>query len=136
MRQRSVWMVRAAAESLGLGLVPGLAAFACAGTVLVVGAVDRQRDWLVASQWSRSLVERWGYLRQFEPDEAIVVRGLPGSWRSAWAFRNGFSSMVRLYWEGRPYWREGEPAPPGAAGTRRERSSPARRSGSAWCAAI
>jgi hypothetical protein len=37
-------------------------------------------------------------------------------------FRNGFSSMVRLYWEGRSYWRE-EERPEGAPPAYRMRVS-------------
>ena len=33
--------------------------------------------------------------------------------KRCWFFRNGFDSMVRLYWHGRPYSREGELAPGG-----------------------
>ncbi|MCA9752617.1 MAG: hypothetical protein KC591_10525, partial [Gemmatimonadetes bacterium] len=80
---------------------------------LVAGAVDRQADWVLASRWTKGIVSRWSFFQGLDPDDALVFRGIPDSWRSAWVFRNGFASMVRLYWEGRPYWREGEPPPPG-----------------------
>ena len=35
--------------------------------------------------------------------------GIPETYRSAWVFRNGFPSVVRMYWGGRPYFRTGEP---------------------------
>jgi hypothetical protein len=88
---------------------------ACAAGVvaMIAAAVDRQNDWLLASRWTRGLVDRWGYFRLFEPTSPIELWGVPDHWRSAWVFRNGFPSMVRLYWEGRPYWRE-EERPAGA----------------------
>jgi hypothetical protein len=81
---------------------------------LGVGALDRQADWAIAGRWTRGLVGRWTYLRQLDPEQPLVFRGVPDAHRSAWVFRNGFSPMVRLFWEGRPYWREGEPRPAGS----------------------
>jgi hypothetical protein len=75
----------------------------------VAGNVDRQRDWLTASAWTRGIVGLWAVLEARDPERPVAFAGVPGDWRSAWVFRNGFDSMVRLYWEGRPYAREGEP---------------------------
>ena len=92
----------------------GVAGACAAGVLVVIAAtVDRQNDWIVASRWTRSLVDRWSYFKIFEPDAPIEFVGVPDHWRSAWVFRNGFRSMVRLYWEGRPYWRV-EERPSGA----------------------
>ena len=68
---------------------------------------------MTAGKWTEGIVARWSYLRGIEPDRTVEFVGIPDRWRSAWVFRNGFSSMVRTYWEGRPYWRE-EERPPGA----------------------
>lgn len=87
-----------------------LGACAAAVAAIVVVAVDRQNDWILASRWTRTIVDRWSYFQNFEPGAPIEFVGVPGHWRSAWVFRNGFPSMVRLYWEGRPYWREEERA--------------------------
>jgi len=81
--------------------------------VLVAGNLDRQHDWRVASSWSQQIVRRWAFLRNLDPEEPIEFLGIPDEYRSAWVFRNGFDSMVRLFWEGRPYVREGD-LPPGA----------------------
>ncbi|MFN8176550.1 MAG: hypothetical protein U0167_01350 [bacterium] len=97
---------------------------ACAAgiAVLAAAAVDRQNDWLLASRWTRSLVDRWNYFQLYEPTPPVEFVGVPDRWRSAWVFRNGFSSMVRLYWEGRSYWRE-EERPDGAPPAYRMRVS-------------
>ena len=87
-------------------------------TLSVAASVDRQRDWVLAGRWSREIVGRWSYLRELDPREPIEFVGIPGEYRSAWLFRNGFPSMVRLYWEGRPYGLEGE-LPAGSARDRR-----------------
>lgn len=86
--------------------------------VLVGGSLDRQHDWKVASGWTEQIVRRWAYLRALDPEEPIEFLGVPDEYRSAWVFRNGFDSMVRLFWEGRPYAREGE-LPPGNAAAER-----------------
>lgn len=78
----------------------------------VAGSLDRQGDWSTAGKWTRGIVGRWGFLRGLPPEESIEFVGIPDRWGSAWVFRNGFSSMVRRSWEGRPYWRE-EERPPG-----------------------
>jgi hypothetical protein len=77
----------------------------------VGGSLDRQGDWSVAGKWTRGIVGRWGYFSGLAPDLSIEFSGVPERWGSAWVFRNGFPSMVRLYWEGRDYWREEERAP-------------------------
>jgi hypothetical protein len=77
------------------------------------GNLDRQSDWRLASRWTRSIIARWDYFKIRDPAERIEFVGVPGQVRSAWVFRNGFGSMVRLYWEGRDYWRQ-EEAEPGA----------------------
>jgi hypothetical protein len=92
---------RGASWALALGL----------GLVMVLGHLDRQADWRTASRWTRGIVGRWAFLKNLDADEPIVFLGIPGEYRSAWVFRNGFDSMVRLYWEGRPYVLEGA-APP------------------------
>jgi hypothetical protein len=81
------------------------------GLAMVLGHLDRQSDWRTASRWTRGIVGRWAFLESLDPEEPIVFVGVPGEHRSAWVFRNGFDSMVRLYWEGRPYVLEGA-APP------------------------
>jgi hypothetical protein len=80
---------------------------------LILGHLDRQADWRTASHWTRGIVGRWTFLRNLDPAEPVEFAGIPGEYRSAWVFRNGFDSMVRLYWEGRPYFRAGEAAPAG-----------------------
>jgi hypothetical protein len=79
----------------------------------VAANLDRQDDWNTAGEWTRGIVARWSYLRGVDPQRTIEFVGIPDRWRSAWVFRNGFSSMVRTHWEGRPYWRE-EERPEGA----------------------
>jgi hypothetical protein len=79
----------------------------------VAGNLDRQRDWITASRWTHGITGRWSYFRVRDSGEAIEFAGIPDAHRSAWVFRNGFDSMVRLYMEGRSYWREGE-GPAGA----------------------
>jgi hypothetical protein len=74
----------------------------------IAGNLDRQNDWITAGKWTRGIVGRWSYLRGFDAERSIEFVGVPDRWRSAWVFRNGFSSMVRSHWEGRPYWREEE----------------------------
>jgi len=74
----------------------------------IAGNLDRQNDWITAGKWTRGIVGRWSYLRGFDADRTIEFVGVPDRWRSAWVFRNGFSSMVRTHWDGRPYWREEE----------------------------
>ncbi len=74
----------------------------------VAGCLDRQGDWSTAGKWTHGIVARWGFLKALDPEESIEFVGIPDRWGSAWVFRNGFSSMVRLAWEGRPYWREEE----------------------------
>lgn len=92
-------------------------ALACAAVVCAFAAshLDRQHDWVVAGRWTRSIVSRWSYFRQSPPDETIEFVGVPDHYRSAWVFRNGFPSMVRLFWDGRRYARAedraGEAAP-------------------------
>jgi hypothetical protein len=89
-------------------------AVVASGVVWLVAAnLDRQSDWRLAARWTRGIVDRWGYFRALDPAAPVEFAGVPDHWRSAWVFRNGFASMVRLYWEGRPYWRE-EERPPGA----------------------
>ncbi|MGH2569694.1 MAG: hypothetical protein ACRDGR_00620, partial [bacterium] len=78
----------------------------------VAGNLDRQRDWMTASAWTRAIAGRWSAFAGRDPERPIEFVGVLGEWRSAWVFRNGFDSMVRLYWHGRPYAREGE-MPPG-----------------------
>jgi hypothetical protein len=78
----------------------------------VAGNLDRQRDWMTASAWTRAIAGRWSAFEGRDPGKPIEFVGVLGEWRSAWVFRNGFDSMVRLYWRGRPYAREGE-LPPG-----------------------
>ncbi len=94
----------------------GVPASGWLGALLILaflgGNLDRQADWNLASRWTRALIARWDYFRIRDPDERIEFVGVPGEVRSAWVFRNGFDSMVRLYWEGRAYWRA-EEAPPG-----------------------
>jgi hypothetical protein len=90
--------LRAAAHALSFGVL----------AISVAAALDRQRDWAIASDWTRDLVSRWGYFREFDAAHAVEFHGVPDDYRSAWVFRNGFPSMVRLYWEGRPYWRAEE----------------------------
>lgn len=90
--------------------------------VSVGAALDRERDWHVAARCTRSLVNRWSYFRLFDPRYPVEFVGVPDARRSAWVFRNGFPSMVRLYWEGRPYWRE-EERPLGAPVAYRVRTS-------------
>jgi hypothetical protein len=82
--------------------------------VLIAGNIDRQRDWAIASRWTRSIMGRWSYFQSLPAEEPIEFVGIPDRHRSAWVFRNGFPSMTRLYWDGRPYGREGETAFPGA----------------------
>jgi hypothetical protein len=82
--------------------------------VFIAGNVDRQRDWAIASRWTRSIMGRWSYFQSLPAHEPIEFVGIPDRHRSAWVFRNGFPSMTRLYWDGRPYGREGETVFPGA----------------------
>jgi hypothetical protein len=89
------------------------AGVAAAGGILLLGNLDRQADWVTAGRWTRNIVLRWGFLRNLDPDEPIKFLRVPDAHRSAWVFRNGFDSMVRLYWEGRPYGREGAEFPEG-----------------------
>jgi hypothetical protein len=74
----------------------------------IFGNLDRQDDWLTAAKWTRGIVSRWSYLRGIDSERTIEFVGVPDSYRSAWVFRNGFSSMVRTHWQGRDYWREEE----------------------------
>jgi hypothetical protein len=74
----------------------------------VAGNVDRQRDWSTAAAWTRGITDLWTVLEPRDPETPVELAGIPGEWRSAWVFRNGFDSMVRLYWRGRPYVRQGE----------------------------
>lgn len=85
---------------------------ALVASLFVVGNLDRQRDWDLAGRWTRSLTGRGEYFLIRPESERIEFQGVLDSYRSAWVFRNGFDSMVRLYWEGRQYWRA-EEAPPG-----------------------
>jgi hypothetical protein len=78
---------------------------------MTAAAADRQADWILAGRWTRELVDRWSYFRRFEADAPVEFVGVADRWRSAWVFRNGFPSMVRLYWEGRPYRRAEERTP-------------------------
>jgi hypothetical protein len=79
-----------------------------------VGNLDRQSDWRTASGWTRNITRRWAFLKNLDAERPIEFLGVPETHRSAWVFRNGFESMVRLYWEGRPYRLEGSPFPEGA----------------------
>jgi hypothetical protein len=90
------------------GRFVGGLAVAAAFAVCLWGVADRQQDWNRAGRWTREFVARWGYFRALDPASPIEFAGVPDSFRSAWVFRNGFSSMVRLYWEGRSYWRQEE----------------------------
>jgi hypothetical protein len=76
--------------------------------LFVAGNLDRQADWRTAARWTRGIVARWSIFKALPPDEPMELLGVPERHRSAWVFRNGFPSMVRLYWEGRPYALEGE----------------------------
>lgn len=94
---------------------PAAAAAALALGLIVAANLDRQSDWRIAGQWTRGIVERWAYLRVLDPASPVEFLGVPDHHRSAWVFRNGFPSMVRLYWQGRPYGRaedRGADAPP------------------------
>lgn len=88
----------------------GLAVAGAAVALCVAGNLDRQSDWIRAGRWTHSIVGRWGYLKARPVEEKIEFVGIPGSYRSAWLFRNGFDSMARLYWQGREYWRAEESA--------------------------
>jgi len=81
---------------------------AAALVLFLAGALDRQADWKLAGRWTREIVARWSFFRELPADEPIEFVGVPERHRSAWVFRNGFPSMVRLYWDGRPYGLEGE----------------------------
>lgn len=72
------------------------------------GNLDRQADWRLASRWTRGIVARWSYFKTRPAEDPVEFVGVPERYRSAWVFRNGFPSMVRLYWEGRPYALEGQ----------------------------
>jgi protein O-mannosyl-transferase len=96
------WFPPARRRAGGLA-VAGLALLLCVG-----GNLDRQHDWILAGKWTHGIVSRWGYLKARPPEESIEFEGIPGSYRSAWVFRNGFDSMVRLYWQERAYWRAEE----------------------------
>ncbi len=88
---------------------------ALALAVILAANLDRQADWTLAGRWTREIVDRWSYLKLLDPAEPVEFVGVPDHHRSAWVFRNGFPSMVRLYWEGRPYGRaedRGPDAPP------------------------
>ncbi|HET9886154.1 MAG TPA: hypothetical protein VFR10_01485 [bacterium] len=92
---------------------PGRAAGSYAAIALlfamqIFGNLDRQDDWLTAAKWTRGIVSRWSYLRGIDSERTIEFVGVPDRYRSAWVFRNGFSSMVRTHWQGRDYWREEE----------------------------
>ncbi len=78
----------------------------------VAGSLDRQGDWSTAGKWTRGIVGRWSFFQALDSETSIEFVGIPARWGSAWVFRNGFDSMVRLRWEGRDYWRE-EERPPG-----------------------
>jgi hypothetical protein len=86
----------------------GIFVAALAVALCVAGNLDRQRDWIRAGEWTHGIVSRWGYLKIRPPEEKMEFVGIPGAYRSAWLFRNGFDSMVRLYWQGRPCWRAQE----------------------------
>lgn len=88
--------------------VGGWAVGGAAVALCVAGNLDRQSDWILAGRWTHSIVGRWGYLKARPAEERIEFVGIPGSYRSAWLFRNGFDSMTRLYWHGRSYWRAEE----------------------------
>ncbi len=79
--------------------------------VVLAANLDRQADWRLAGRWTRGIVDRWSYLKLFDPEVPVEFVGIPDHHRSAWVFRNGFPSMVRLYWQGRPYRRVEERAP-------------------------
>jgi hypothetical protein len=94
-----------------------------AGTVLLVlvfvaGNLDRQQDWATAGRWTHGIVTRGAFCAESAAGMALEFTGIPESHRSAWVFRNGFRSMTRLYWRGRPCWLEGE-RPAGSADPRR-----------------
>jgi len=84
------------------------AAIALLFAMHIAGNLDRQNDWLTAAKWTRGIVARWSYLRGIDAERTIEFVGVPDGYRSAWVFRNGFSSMVRTHWQGREYWREQE----------------------------
>ena len=84
-----------------------LAAGAAVLVLFLAGNLDRQADWKLASRWTRGIVARWSFFRELPAEEPIEFVGVPERHRSAWVFRNGFPSMVRLYWDGRPYALEG-----------------------------
>lgn len=86
----------------------GRLAVAAALLLHVAGNLDRQGDWVTAAGWTREITGRWPALEARDPEAPIEFVGVPGDHRSAWVFRNGFDSMVRLYWRGRPYAKEGE----------------------------
>jgi hypothetical protein len=99
LRRRETWPGR----TLGAG-----AAIALLFALHVAGSLDRQGDWSTAGKWTRGIVGRWGFFRAIDPEMSIEFVGIPARWGSAWVFRNGFDSMVRMWWEGRDYWREEE----------------------------
>ncbi|MHC4925427.1 MAG: hypothetical protein ACYTG4_15325, partial [Planctomycetota bacterium] len=82
-------------------------ALAVGAAALVAGNLDRQADWKLAGRWCGNIVARTAYLRNLDPEQRIEFVGVPESYRSAWVFRNGFDSVVRMYWEGRAYGLEG-----------------------------
>lgn len=95
----------------GPGRLDRVAFFVAATLILgshLAGNLDRQGDWSTASRWTRGIVGRWSFFRSLDPTSSIEFVGIPDRWGSAWVFRNGFDSMVRSLWEGRPYWREEE----------------------------
>jgi hypothetical protein len=96
------------------------AASAAVLALFVVGNLDRQADWRTASRWTREIVARWSFFRVLPAEEPVELIGVPERHRSAWVFRNGFPSMVRLWWEGRPYALEGQ-LPEGTVPARRIR---------------
>jgi hypothetical protein len=93
-RSRRRWIARAGVLA-ALGLHVG-------------GSLDRQADWITAASWTREITGRWPALESRDARTPIEFVGVPDDHRSAWVFRNGFDSMVRLYWRGRPYAKEGE----------------------------
>jgi hypothetical protein len=98
-QRRRTWPGRSAGAAAAITLLLGLH---------VLGNLDRQDDWSTSGKWTRGIVARWSYLEGLDPETSIEFVGIPDRWGSAWVFRNGFSSMVRTHWQGRPYWREEE----------------------------
>lgn len=85
------WLVR-------FGRGPVWAGAALVMLAFVWGNLDRQRDWVLASRWTQSIVESGQGPVLPASTHSVEFSGIPGEVRSAWVFRNGFESMARLYW--------------------------------------